>query len=553
MAGTPPPFPPPYSPSDWKHQRRLVREQAKAQRDLNRDQWKRYREQRRVQVRGTRGGSILGPLLLILLGVVFFLLRLGRLDYGTVGAWYERWWPLLLLLGGVVLLAEWAFERSRSADQPYGYRTRIGGGVVALLVLLCIPGILLSASHNDLRNFTHGFGVNPENLDQFLGDRHESDQALDQALAPGGTLTIDNPHGDVTVTGTSSDDHIHIAVHKEVFSRADSDATEKATQLAPKLTKSGAAVFLTLPTVDSARADLTVTVPSGTPITITADHGSIHASLLKAALILTSNHGDVEVDAIGGPITTHINNRGSSFNARGVAGSVSLEGDCRDVDMENVSGAVSLRGDFFGTTHLQHVSGMVRFHTSRTDFQLARLDGEVEIKRGELSGDQILGPVTLSARSYNVNLDRVTGDVSVATSDGSVDLISAPPMGNVTIQNRNGSVNVTVPEHAPFTVQAETRDGDIETEFPLATSDENSVKRLSGSVGAGGSLLRINTTQNDISLKKGIIAPLAPPPPPTPAITLAPQGAASPLAGKLARTPRPPHSPAPPPPPSTSF
>ena len=75
------------------------------------------------------------------------------------------------------------------------------------------------------------------------------------------------------------------------------------------------------------------------------------------------------------------------------------------------------------------------FTHSRTDFQVARLDGSVDITRGELSADQIVGPVALTARSYNVTLDRVAGDVSVTTSDGTVDLTSAPPMGNVTIQN----------------------------------------------------------------------------------------------------------------------
>lgn len=535
MASTPPPYPPPYPPTDWKDQRRAARDQAKAQRDLLRDQWKVYREQQRTQLRGARGGSLLGPVLLIAIGIVFLLLRLGRLDYGTAGVWYERWWPLLLLFGGLVLLAEWAFERNRAPGQPY--RTHVGAGVTLLLLLFCLPGIALNATHGDVNQiFSHGFAVTPDNLDEFLGDRHESDQTLDQALAPGTRLTIDNPHGDVTLSGASSDGQIHIAVHKQVYSRSDSDAADKARQLSPTLTGSSESFALRLPSVEGASADLTVTVPNGTPTAITSGHGNVHISMLKAPLVITANHGDVELDAIGGAITTHLNNRGSAFNARGISGDVSIEGNCRDVDMVNVTGAVSLQGDFFGTTHLEHVTGPVHFHTSRTDFQLARLDGEVEIKRGQLTGDQIQGPVTLSARSYNVTLDRVAGDVSVATSDGSVDLTSAPPLGNVTIQNRNGAVNVTLPEHAAFTVQAETRDGDVETEFPLAKTDENGVSRLSGTIGTGGSQIRINTTQNDISLKKGVIAPLAPPPPP---ITLTPPAKPpTPLTPKVPREPK---------------
>ncbi len=522
MAGAPPPYPPPYPPQgDWKFQRRVMRDQARAQRDVTRSQWKLYREQQRAQMRsmrGVRGGSMLGPLLLIGVGVVFLLLRIGQLSYASVASWYERWWPLVLLAGGVILLAEWAFDQTRPEDHPYYRRSRVGGGVIFLMLLLCIPGIVLSASRGDLNWFSHGISMNEDNLDQFLGDRHESDQMFDQAIAAGSSLIVNNPHGDIAVSGTSDDGQIHISAHKQVYSRSDEEAENKARQLAPVLVASGNSVTLNVPSIEGSRADMTITVPNATPVTVTGDHGHIHLSSLKAPVTITANHGDVEVDAIGGSVTTHINNKNSSLSARGITGSVTVQGNCKDVDVADVTGAVTLGGDFFGKTHAERVAGAFRFHTSRTDFQLARLNGEVDIRRGELSGDQIVGPVSLSARSYNVTLDRVAGDVSVTTSDGSVDITSAPPIGNLTIQNRNGSVNVTVPEHAAFTVQAETRDGDVETDFAsLSKSDDNNTGRLSGMVGGGGSLIRINTTDNDISVKRGVIAPLTTmPTPPTP-------------------------------------
>ena len=39
----------------------------------------------------------------------------------------------------------------------------------------------------------------------------------------------------------------------------------------------------------------------------------------------TANHGDVELNALSGPVLTHINNKGSSFNARSITGSVTIE------------------------------------------------------------------------------------------------------------------------------------------------------------------------------------------------------------------------------------
>jgi len=50
-----------------------------------------------------------------------------------------------------------------------------------------------------------------------------------------GTLLLcgASTRGDVTVTGTSDDGRVHIALHKQVFARSDSDAESRAQQLVP--------------------------------------------------------------------------------------------------------------------------------------------------------------------------------------------------------------------------------------------------------------------------------------------------------------------------------
>jgi hypothetical protein len=50
-------------------------------------------------------------------------------------------------------------------------------------------------------------------------------------------------------------------------------------------------------------------------------------------------------------------------------------------------------------------------------------------------------------------------------------------------------------------------------------------KTISGNVGNGGPLLRITTSQGDVSIKKGSIMPLPPTPPAPPKLTALPPGA----------------------------
>ena len=530
MAGYPPPYPPPGPPPghDWRYQRRILKDQARAQRDLIRAQ----RDAYRAQYRAMRRGSIVGPLLVVTVGIIFLLVQTGHLRSYSLWSWYGRWWPLLLVGIGAILLVEWAFDRNaqRSGNAPY-VRHTIGGGVIAFLIFLAFTGAIwggFSNLHRDL--FNRGFNLNSDNIDEFFGDKHESDQTLDQAFPAGSALNVNNPHGDVTVAGTSDDNQIHIAVHKQVYTRSDSDAESRAKDLSPRIETAPNGSFgntfnINVPSLEGTHADLVITVPGAAPVTVTANHGDVHINSVKAPVTVTANHGDIELNAITGSVTAHLNNGGSSFAAHNVTGSVSLNGRGRDLTLSDINGTVSLVGEFFGDTHLERIRDTVKFHTSRTDFQLARLDGEVEISpNSDLSASQALGPVTLTTRSRNISLEHVAGDLSVSNSNGSVDLVAAPPLGNVTVENRNGSVNITVPDQASFTVQAQTKNGDIENDFSLPTQEENSHKNFGGTVGKGGSLIRINTSQGDIALRKASLTPLPPLPPPPPPISITDPG-----------------------------
>ncbi|MCU1321838.1 MAG: hypothetical protein JWM43_1487 [Acidobacteriaceae bacterium] len=517
MAGYPPPYPPPPpSGQDWKYQRRVLREQARAQRDMIRAQ----RDAYRAQMRGMRRGSIVGPILVVALGVLFLLVQLGRISFYRVGVYFGRFWPLLLVAIGVVLVIEWAIDRNSNKDNAAYGRPMIGGGVVFLIVLIAIAGIGFHGFNEGQRDFfAHGFGmgITPENMDQFFGDKHESDQSLDQAFPANATLNVTNPRGDVSVSGTSTDNQIHIMVHKQVYTRSDSDAENRANELTPRLNvpsgSNGGAFDVIMPALEGAHADLVITLPTSAPVTISANHGDVRASTIAAPLNVTANHGDIEVSAIKGPVSARINNSGSSFSAHSIDGSLSVDGRGRDLTISDIAGPVSIGGDFFGSTHVEHIRGTVRFHSSRTDFQLASLSGEINISSSDISADGAQGPVSLTTRSRNINLEHVAGDLNVTNSNGSVDLISAPPLGNVTVQNRHGSVNVTVPEKASFTVQAETSNGDIENDFSLSSQENNSRRSLGGTVGKGGTLIRINTSEGDIGIKKANLAHLPPLPP----------------------------------------
>jgi DUF4097 and DUF4098 domain-containing protein YvlB len=508
--------------------------------------------QMRWRMRAMRRGSVLGPLLLIGAGIVFLLIQTGRVDGHDFVASYGHWWPLLLVGAGLIVLAEWALDQfhMRDPERPQ-YRRSVGGGVIMLLLFLAFVGVLAEGGPGFVRQHINwaarGFHFDEDSMDALFGDKHEFDQTLDLEAPQGQALAIVNPRGDVMVSGTSDDGRVHIAVHKEIYARSDSDAESRAQQMVPKTSNDGAQTRISIHGMDGAHADLSVTVPPEAAITVNANRGDIHIASIKAAVTATANHGNVELDAISGAASVNINSGGSSLTARALGAGLAVRGHARDITLADITGPVMVNGDVFGATHMERVNGTVHFHTSRSDLQLARLDGDIEFNGGDISGSQVQGPFVLTTSNRNITLDRIAGDVSVTNRNGHVELTAAPALGNITIENRNGSIKTTLPEHAGMAVQATTTNGQIDTNLSFRSGGEveqssgnKSEKVLKGDVGPSSDVpsVHITTANGDISIMKGDVQPLMPPAPPA-KITMTPVAPAkTPPAPKTPKVPK---------------
>jgi hypothetical protein len=88
-------------------------------------------------------------------------------------------------------------------------------------------------------------------------------------------------------------------------------------------------------------------------------------------------------------------------------------------------------------------------------------------------------------------------------------------VGNVQIDNRNGSVQVSVPDKAGFRVDARTRDGEIQSDFAeLKVNNDEHESRATGTVGNGSSHIVINNEHDGIEIRRASSLPPKPPEPP---------------------------------------
>jgi len=97
---------------------RFQKEQNKAAWRAQRDAWRAQRDLLRAQNRANRASSVVGPVVLITVGIIALLLVTGRLNADQFWTVVEKYWPMLLIGLGLVALAEWAVDLRRETRPP---------------------------------------------------------------------------------------------------------------------------------------------------------------------------------------------------------------------------------------------------------------------------------------------------------------------------------------------------------------------------------------------------------------------------------------------------
>ena len=164
MSSVPPNTPPgAYRPTIPHTQWRIYREQQRAAWRAQRDQWRAQRHAWKAGMVGAympRVPSIVGPVILIAVGIIAMLIYAGSINAGSFWDWYGKWWPLLLILAGVAMLGEWAVDTKRTTP------VRRGGNFVGLLILLAVIGVFAAWGHQNWDWMRNGFGDNDEFLER---------------------------------------------------------------------------------------------------------------------------------------------------------------------------------------------------------------------------------------------------------------------------------------------------------------------------------------------------------------------------------------------------
>jgi hypothetical protein len=446
--------------------------------------------------------SLAGAVVLIALGIVFLLGTMGVLHMNTLGHLFARYWPLLIILWGVIKLLEYQ-QAQREGVRPRG----IGAGGVFLLIVLIVAG--LSATQASRLNW--GEIRNQINIDdgdfQLFGHNYSYDDQLQQTFPAGASLRVNNTRGAVNVK-PSDDGQIHVTVHKKVNAESQSDADKFNAGAKTQITLNDGVVTLNANNEGSSdhsiTVDMDVSVPRKASVVVSTRHGDVNVAGRDGDAEIAGQHGDVSVTDISGKVNLNLGH--SSARVSQIAGDVSVQGTGDDVSVQDIKGALRLSGEF-DSIKFAKIGGQVTFKSARTDMEFSSLNGDLDMDSGDMRATGVVGPFRLITRSKDIRMDGISGDVRLQDQNGAIELRMSK-LGSMQVDNRNGDIQVYVPEKANFQLEARARGGEVESDFSeLKVSNADDQGSATGTIGAGGPRLVLNNEHGTIGIRKG--SPLA--------------------------------------------
>lgn len=458
--------------------------------------------------------SLAGPFVLIVLGTVCLLGTMHVLSLGRLAHLFANYWPVLLIFWGVIKLIEHQ-RAQREGTRAAG----IGAGGVFLVVMIVVFGLIATQlEHVNWSGLHDQFNFDDGDFSDIFGQSYNFNDHLEQNFPAGASLKIIDTRGAVSVHA-SDDNKITVVVRKRVGAENQGDADKYNSETKPTITAIGGLVTLDAKAEAAGdhpvETDLDISLPRKVPVSIISRRGDVNLVGRDGGIDISAQHSDTTVEDVNGDVK--VSQEKGSVKIEQITGDVHVQGRVNDVSVADVKGAVQLDGEFQESVKLARITKTVTFKSSRTDMEFSHIEGSLDLDSDELRAEQITGPLHLTTRSKNIRLEEVSGDVRLQDDNGTIE-VGMRTLGNVQIDNRNGDIQLRLPDKAGFRLDARTRGGEIQSEFPeLKVSNDEREAKASGSIGNATSHIVLNNEHEGIEIRKASSQPPKPPEPPNPA------------------------------------
>ena len=405
-----------------------------------------------------RRHSLFAPLLLIGLGILFLAHNLYRelplLDY------LAKYWPLLLVIWGVLRLAEVVFWAATNQPLP---RSGVSGGEWVFVIFLCFFGATLNAA----LGFSNWFPRSRFELGglDIFGDSFEYPIGAEKPVAAAPHIIIESFRGNARITGID-DPVVKVTGHKTVRSM-DQNGADHANLDTPFEIEGDANHIVIRTNQDRASVggrvsdDMEISVPKGASIEAHGRSGDFDVNNIGGSVTIDADRAGVRLEDITGE--TRLDVRTSDvIRALNLKGNFDLRGNGSDIDLENIEGTVTISGGYTGNVQFQNLAKPLHFVGPQTEVSIQKLPGQIHMPLGTFNASNLVGPARLETRSRDVQIGEFTNSLEVSVDRGDIELRPSLPIAKLDAHTRAGNIVLALPPDAKFDLNGTTKRGDVD-------------------------------------------------------------------------------------------
>ena len=157
-----------------------------------------------------------------------------------------------------------------------------------------------------------------------------------------------------------------------------------------------------------------------------------------------------------------------------------------------------------GPINVRDGAGPARLRTSNAEIRVQSLAGDLDARtsNGRLELADIGGAAAVETSNASIRGSGLRGPFHGETSNGGIDLsMAANYSRNLRADTSNGSITVRIPGEPNAELSARTSNGSVRTDFSLK-GGQTGRNRASGTLGGGGPLFELTTSNGSINLQR---------------------------------------------------
>ncbi len=238
-------------------------------------------------------------------------------------------------------------------------------------------------------------------------------------------------------------------------------------------------------------------------VNVTDEYSPVEISRVDGKITVSNTEGSIRIEKVTQPVV--INARGTRVRAEGLQDNVKVIASHRSVDISNVAADVSIESSYAAVT-LKDIKGNVTVTSNSDRFSVDDVSGHIRMM-GRGSGIQVNdvgGPLDINTTLKDVLVNGFGASCNITNEYANVS-VSAPNLSgaDVHIKNRNGRIDLFLPEGAAFSISATARNGKVESAYRGLANAGNAGNMgvLKSRVKTGGPRILLETDNADIHLR----------------------------------------------------